>query len=271
MKRVRALLTAPPKMNAFVHALNGKVATTSGTAKELWGQFRKSRRKPYPELILALAAEQRGLCACCETRLTTSGGQLLADGYEVDHVLPKSLFPALTLEASNLLLSCKVVGTGQTTSRATPAPGLASTCGSAKAAAEIPNGLEPRVLPLQPAVFVVGLDGRMQPNAQACLRAGVSAIDAEHTLQLLNLNAEPLPMRRQSTGDAIRTLIAQTQTALEGLAPETKRVALRTVLERIAAKRLAPDTMNQLVALWSTERAVLGAAAEQYLAKNPVY
>ena len=136
---------------------------------------------------------QYGLCGYCEIDLR--------DGdREVEHVAPKSRYPARALDAGNTIACCR--------GGVSDDPGVqgdeersfwpGASCGYAKGGEFSPEFVDPRDLPATPSLTRVRRDGRIEADEDACRTAGRDADSVNDTIRLLGLNVERLRRARRT-------------------------------------------------------------------------
>ncbi|MDR1921321.1 MAG: TIGR02646 family protein [Candidatus Adiutrix sp.] len=176
-------------------------AAVNASGNRRWKAFRDTQRTAYTEARNALEANQHGLCAYCEIKLSENNRQ-------IEHFQPKGSSTAQhdwTLDFSNFLLCCKG-GTNNQGARTN------HSCGEKKGDA-IPDDccLNPYNLPDYP-LFTLALsdDGiALAVDREACRRAGIAANMAQSTLDCLGLNCLRLCQRRQAVYKVLDDEIAQ--------------------------------------------------------------
>jgi len=256
MKHVRSLQGEPGSLGDYRRLPQSGANRAAGYATEVWKRFKTRAPDAYQELRDSLASRQQGLCMYCESLIVEpTSGTLTQDSYLVEHVLPKSGAAGRVLDWQNLALSCWV----QYASRQN------KTCGDAKSYHDLPAGCDPRQLPLVPGLLEVSSVGLLRPNAQHCTAFGLQSQDLEKAIDLLNLNAEPLRKKRQTTRDTLREKYTELLRTLTANGATTTAVA--HALKAFIASRLQPDN-GLLKSFWTTERCELGAIAEAWIAAN---
>ena len=267
MKHVRSLTCEPPNLATYrtTNATDDSAAATQSTA--VWKRFRDN--PAYQTVRAELAKRQQGLCIYCEQRLVGEDGALIANDYQVEHVLAKSGGVGRTLNWRNLALAC---GGGtyphhkDETRRGTGA--ASESCGQRKDDQELPSGCDPRTYPVSPRPVKVGLDGRIEPDAPGCAAVGAQVGDLARAIEaVLNLNCERLRVARQSVADNIRTWIVPLLRELLAAA-HLQPAQGRQVLELLIAGRLQPDADGHLKPFWTTELCGLDAPGDQWVAAN---
>ncbi|MDE2976523.1 MAG: TIGR02646 family protein [Acidobacteriota bacterium] len=250
MKPIREL-SEPPQGLADYLRLVGDQA--------YWDEFRShDSGAAYRELVEELTSNQHGLCAYCETSISTERRQ-------VEHVLPRSdeqRGKPLELDLSNLVACCLGVGRAEpglaerSFADAEPArEGSEESCGQAKGSVWWTSFPEPRSLPPTPSLFTVSADGRIEVDERACRDAGFRPEDAHCSLKTLNLNARRLRHARHSQWNNLVDLSAN-------VADETSMDTwIRTVL--------TPDERGRLQPFFTTSRSFFGRTGELVLAERP--
>jgi len=93
----------------------------------------------------------------------------------------------------------------------------------------------------------------------------VDALSA--AIRLLNLNAEPLRVKRQEVRDDLREQFLSLQQALREMGLEEAETS--KALDEFVSSRLRPQGNHQLLmSFWTTERIELGALAEGWITAN---
>jgi uncharacterized protein (TIGR02646 family) len=184
MKYVRPLREEPPLLASFRNQGNSGANGIASKARKIWDRFKKwEDGRAYNEVLNLLIKRQQGLCMYCESLvIDQTTGELKNESYQVEHVLSKSGADGRVLDWKNLALSCWVKHQGRTN----------KTCGDAKGGKDLPDGSDPRTLPLSPALLEVGLDGRLKVRHQPCEQAGVKPDSLSSAIEILNLNSEGL-------------------------------------------------------------------------------
>jgi len=213
-----------------------------------WDHFREQAYEAYCELLNALAACQQGLCMYCEKRITDDQGNRCAGACEVEHVVPKSVNPAGTLDWTNLGMSCR------------PTKNSARGCGQAKGSKHLPQACDPRDIPLIPLLVIVKADGTMLPDHDGCKAVGISPKSMALTIDVLNINCESLRQERQNI---LREIRSQMKT-LESYGEHE----LLAQMPEVVRERLKPDANGHLASRWTTIRYAYREWAEEYIAKN---
>ncbi|WP_119395056.1 retron system putative HNH endonuclease [Salinibius halmophilus] len=165
----------------------------SSEAASRWRRMRKDLLSKF------LWQEQRGLCAYSEIQLKIEGGlderpTSLAVGYHIDHVQPKSAYPSRTFDEYNLVLSAFA----QTDLARFPKDAIFG--GDPK-----DNHYDEHrfISPLQDncrGYFLFLPNGEMTPHPSKSI---TDQQNAQYTIDLLNLNAEPLKLEREKWYDEI--------------------------------------------------------------------
>lgn len=159
-------------------------AQYSGTfSADLWSKYKEyeSKNSGNKPLIRTLHALQEGLCVYCERKIYVTKSECREDelNRHVEHLLAKSTHPHLTLEYTNLALSCTCEGKRGT-----------STCGAKKAERLLP------ILPTEKHLHLFDLD---MESGMLIPAFGASNDDKQKVLEcisLLNLNLSELCLRR---------------------------------------------------------------------------
>ena len=256
MKHVRSLQGEPDLLGDYRRLPQSGANRAAKHATKVWKRFKRQAPDAYQELRNSLASRQQGLCMYCESLLIEpTSGALIQDSYLVEHVLPKSGAAGRVLDWQNLALSCWV----------RHAPRQDKTCGDAKEHVNLPAQCDPRQLPVVPGLLEVNSEGLLRPNVQHCEAIGLQCQDLEDTISLLNLNAEPLRKKRQTTRDTLRQGDTNLLRALleSGVDVTTITQARRAFI----ASRLQPAN-GILKPFWTAERCELGALAETWIREN---
>lgn len=146
-----------------------------------------------------LNREQAGHCVYCESRLPEDDGH-------IEHIKPRSSYPRLVFDYSNLAHSCSA----------------RTHCGHAKGNSEIP--IEPR-LDCNRFFTLYASDGLLDA---ADTLAGDERVQVENTLRTLNLNDPALTRQRKNYFDTLRALDQPDR--MEFLAASPFRWSLRGML-----------------------------------------
>jgi uncharacterized protein (TIGR02646 family) len=256
MKHVRALEVEPPLLGEYRCLPAAGANRPANEATEVWKRFKKRAPDAYRQLISLLANRQQGLCMYCERLLVDpSTAELISDSYLVEHVLGKSGGHGRVLDWTNLALSCWVRYASKDN----------KTCADAKLHQELPNGCDPRQLPIAPALLEVSSDGLLKPNPQLCESYGADPEALKSTIKLLELNAEPLRVNRQKVRDTLRKQYSELLIALKGRGLE--EAVIMQALRAFVASRLEPVN-GLLKSFWTTERCELGEIAETWIIDN---
>ncbi|MCY3933632.1 MAG: TIGR02646 family protein [Acidobacteria bacterium] len=224
-----------------------------------WDEFRShDSGAAYRELVEELTSNQHGLCAYCETSISTERRQ-------VEHVLPRShkqRGKSLELDVSNMVACCLGVGRAEPAAAERGDTGAGQrhgrgeeTCGQAKADVWWNSFLVPRRLPPAPSLLAVRDDGRIEPDEGACQDTGFGLADARRSIETLKLNARRLIRARRSQWDDLVDISAN-------VTDETRMAAwIRTVL--------TPDERGRLQPFFTTSRSYFGSIGELVLAEKP--
>jgi len=256
MKHVRSLQGEPGLLGDYRRLPQSGANRDARYATEVWKNFKKRAPEAYQELRDSLASQQQGLCMYCERLLIEpTSGTLIQDSYLVEHVLPKSGAAGRVLDWQNLALSCWV----------RHAPKQDKTCGDAKERHDLPARCDPRQLPLVPGLLEVSSEGLLRPNTQHCEAFGLQCQDLEDAINLLNLNAEKLRKKRQTTRDTLRQSYTGLLRSLTVSGAGAAMIA--QAQQKFVALRLMPAN-GLLKSFWTVERCELGAIAEAWIAAN---
>lgn len=172
-------------------------------------------------------------------------------------MLPKAGVVGRVLDWTNLALSCWRAGVKPED----------TSCGTAKNRSDLPQGCDPRAIPLTRPFVDVGLDGRLSVNAAHCTASGIAPSDVQATIgRVLNLDCERLRKSRQDAGDVTRQKVTELLGALVAakVADEQQKLAF----EELVASRLSPDAAGRLLPFWSAERCALGAPSTNWISNN---
>jgi uncharacterized protein (TIGR02646 family) len=266
MKHTRALSTEPPLLAQYRQTYPNEEQRPADEAGATWDGF-KTDQAAYRQVLDELARVQQGLCIYCEQRLVDLSGQRVANDYQVEHIQAKSGAVGRVLDWKNLALAC-AGGTythHQDVSRKF-SDAQNTSCGQTKGDQDLPTGCDPRGLPIVGALTGVGLDGKLIVIAKNCAAVGVSTVDLDAAIKLLNLNCERLRKARQDIGDNVRSWFVF---MLEELISSQLRLDQQQLqVDLLVARRLQPDGHGYLPRFWTAERSALGAPAETWLATN---
>lgn len=230
-----------------------------------WETFRNECRAGYEELIGALSDKQRNLCAFCEI-------ELLPMDRHVEHWRPKSLSTIannLTFVVSNLTASCenrsKAHWFADLQERGgNPAPGPNESCGPFKGKDDplglVPRPYEPSAMPVDPPVFKVLRDGKLEVDENAANTAGLQGDKLYATLELLNLNCTRLKNARRAVIEALNHEFEELTNS---------GVSDTDALIRLAEQQLRLDPNGALPRFLTTLRSYFGQLAEDRLATIP--
>lgn len=250
MKAIREVPEPPQGLADYLRLVGGEA---------YWDEFRSHESgTAYRELVEELTSSQHGLCAYCETSISTERRQ-------VEHVLPRSdkeRGKSLELNVSNMVACCLGGGRAEPTAAERSATdagpshgGSEESCGQAKADVWWNSFLDPRRLPPAPSLLAVRADGRIEPDEGACRNTGFGLEDARRSIKTLKLNARRLLRARRSQWNDLVDLSAN-------VTDETGMAAwIRTVLTRDERGRLQP--------FFTTSRSYFGRTGELVLARQP--
>ena len=211
---------------------------------------RGAGKRRHQELVRRLEDLQHGLCGYCEIDLR--------DGdREVEHVAPKSRYPACALSAGNVIACCRggvsddpdVQGDEERYFQS------GASCGHAKGSEFCPEFVDPRDLPAAPSLTRVRRDGWIEADEDACRQAGRDADGVNDTIRLLGLNVERLLRARRSYW---RNLNRQMR----------KYGGDARARKKWARSRLLPED-GRLAKFFTTSRSFFGGLAEAVLAEPP--
>lgn len=187
MKRVRKSINEPSELTAF------RVRLARQPSPPLWSQFKSdpTRTRPVKE---QLRADQSGLCAYCEVKLS--------EGNEtVEHFVPRAKDHGRELDWQNLLLVCG----GDEKSP----PPKEFSCGHARNYAGSPVVLNPLNIPAGERLFTLeSRTGKLNPDAPSCGRCGVSEQLVQATIRDLGLSVSRLSRARLRILETIDQQIA---------------------------------------------------------------
>jgi uncharacterized protein (TIGR02646 family) len=185
MKFVRPLREEPPLLASFRNQGNSGANGKASKAKKIWDRFKKwEDGRAYKEVLNLLIKSQQGLCMYRESLvIDQTSGEPKNESYQVEHVLSQSGADGRVLDWRNLALSCW---------RKHPGGNTRKTCGDAKGGQDLPDGSDPRTLPLSPALLEVGSNGLLKVRDQPCVQAGVNPDALSSAIKILNLNSESL-------------------------------------------------------------------------------
>jgi len=258
MKHVRGLQAEPPLLGDYCLLRQSGANRSAKYANDVWKRFKKHGDNAYQQVLSLLVDRQQGLCMYCERLVVdNSTASLEQDSYLVEHVLPKSGASGRVLDWKNLGLSCWARYTTKQD----------KTCADAKTFHNLPPGLDPRQLPLSPSLLNVSSDGLLKPNIDHCERYGVNVDALGEAIKLLNLNYEPLRVKRQEVRDTLRKEFFLLLTGLRGKGLAETEVTM--ALYALVSSRLSPaGDQNLLREFWTTERIELDVIAESWIAAN---
>ncbi|MEY8215042.1 MAG: retron system putative HNH endonuclease [Colwellia sp.] len=171
---------------------NEKPPTSEEEATKRWGNY---QTKPKKNLRIKIISEQSGLCAYSEVNLNDHG-------YEshIDHVKPKSKYPHLTFEYSNIVISAlttnqikslgykrhDIFGGESKLREYDPALFISCTCSDCS------------------DYFVYLNNGEIIPNPKL---STIRTRKAEYTIKTLNLNSPILIGKREVFLENLKSLI----------------------------------------------------------------
>ncbi len=219
-----------------------------------WDGFRSHQAgAAYRELVFSLQEVQRGLCGYCEIDLTDWDRQ-------VEHFIPQSdpvQGRALTLRTDNMLLCCKG-GTQLSDDDARRKDPVKSncSCGQAKQDRFEPDLVDPRTLPVSPALTRVRSDGEIRADEAACEIAGIEARRVERTIDILGLNVPRLRVARRKRWQALNESCRE-------------HIDDPQVMQRLAREELLPGKDGRLLRFFSTSRSYFNLIADEILAEAP--
>lgn len=157
-------------------------------------------------MLNALAKRQHGLCGYCENTL-------LAGDRQVEHVKPQSKFPMLAIDHENMIVCCQGGSPSSSAreiredeARFLPPAKDNLSCGTAKGNAWDDGLLDPRRLPPAPSLIVAYVDGRLEPDRNACAQVDADPSKVEHTIEVLGLNVRRLRRARERRWSMLRQL-----------------------------------------------------------------
>jgi hypothetical protein len=107
----------------------------------------------------------------------------------------------------------------------------------------------------------------LKPNIDHCERYGVNVDALGEAIKFLNLNYEPLRVKRQEVRDTLRKEFFLLLTGLRGKGLAETEVTM--ALYALVSSRLSPaGDQNLLREFWTTERIELDVIAESWIAAN---
>lgn len=257
MKHVSHLETRPPLLDTYC---------TDNPAATDWEAFKRGCRGGDKELLDALTARQRNLCAFCEI-------ELLQYERHVEHWRPKRLatpLANLAFDVVNLAASCENLTKAHwfkdmASRSGNPHPGPNLSCGPAKGGddpqAKTPRPYDVEELPVSPSVFSVSRDGTLSVNATAAASAALASDRLTATIDFLKLNCQRLKNAREAV---IMTLDAQ----FDALTT-TQQLDPAAALSQIAAQQVRLGPNGSLPEFITTLRSYFGKFAEDELASIP--
>ncbi len=256
MKRINPLTGPTEGLAAYLN----QYGTTAG-----WESFRRDDPAAYQELRDKLVATQHGLCGYCEISLRSENN---IDDVQVEHIIPQSESEhdeAQALNYSNLMASC-LGGTARL--RFGPEASIvdserywspqsdSTSCGQAKRNAYPASFVDPRILPMFPALFRVNLEGLIEADESACESSGISVCRIKATITLLGLNVVRLQGARRSRWRALTEALHRYGSVPGGV-------------ERLARRVLLPDGAGNLQKFFTTSRSRFGTRGAGVLAEPP--
>ncbi len=169
-----------------------------------WDDFKKKAPVVYRELKAELGRRQQGLCAYCESALSTE-----PDGRCVDHFHPKSDRDGgknWHLVYDNLFLSCLGGRKKPLSSEKTKKTNF--SC-DAKKGDKILDGqvVTPFEVPESPMIFQVNSNGEIKPHVENCRQAGISEQTVKKTIEELGLNCMRLQRARQAVWEGLSKMV----------------------------------------------------------------
>jgi uncharacterized protein (TIGR02646 family) len=215
-----------------------------------WNGFKADPRRREP-IKNQLRADQRGLCAYCESTL-------FQREESVEHIILRWMDHSRELDWNNLLLCCdggsKPLPEGLSDFRQPAQSSQDKSCGHARLGNPAPI-LDPLHLPPFPCLFRFRSEtGEICPDENACRTGAIDANLAGQTVTVLGLRAGRLNRARYAVLDEILR-----QLASDGAAPAFSPARA----QEIAAEQI-PST-GHLPAFFTTIRWALGAGAENHL------
>ena len=251
MKRIRRLREPTPGLASYLEL---------EMEDPNWEGFRDHNSgASYRELIEALVALQHGLCGYCEIDLIELDRQ-------IEHVVPQSdpvHGSSGALDPTNMIASCKG-GTSNLFGPESSAdkerflapPKRNTSCGQAKSNRSESEFVDPRKLPALPSVTKVRLDGRIEPDADACADVDISVDMVRKTIEILGLNVKRLCVAREHRWTVLNESWAMYFDDSE-------------VLKEAAREELLPRQNNRLPKFFTTSRSYFEVFGESVLAERP--
>jgi uncharacterized protein (TIGR02646 family) len=257
LKHVSHLQARPPLLDTYCKA---------NPAATDWEAFKKDCRGGDRELLDALTARQRNLCAFCEI-------ELLDYERHVEHWRPKRLatpMANLTFDVVNLAASCENLTKAHwykdmASRSGNPHPGPNLSCGPAKGGddpqAQTPRPYDVEELPVTPSIFSVGRDGTLSVNTAAAAAAALALDRLEATIDFLKLNCTRLKNARKA--------IMETLDAQFDAMTTTQQLDPTIALSQIAAEQVRLGQDGSLPSFITTLRSYCGIFSEVQLASIP--
>lgn len=237
MKKIRELNESTPGLAEYLNIVGDETN---------WEEFRSHNSgASRNELMDALAQNQHGLCAYCETAIKGRHRQ-------IEHVIPQSddeMGKAKALDIANMVACC----IGGTKSKASKRGG--PSCGQAKGNQNDENFIDPRLLPAQPSLTKVLRDGSITVDEEACESEGISVARVRKTIEILNLNAERLRLVRTKYWNE--------------LVERSKQYNDPDEMNAWISKVLIPEENGRLEPFFTTSRSYFGPLSERLLAQQP--
>ena len=218
-----------------------------------WTRFQNQDGTSAREIRIALVQLQHGLCGYCEQMVTI-------DDSQVEHVIPRSTDingNGHELDHTNMIACCKggsaVNIYGPNTNQHDPDRVGDESCGQAKRDIQDELLLDPRNLPILRSLFTVRSNGKITPDPEACLRAGISEESVNRTIAVLGLDVGRLQRARSKRWAFINEKYA------DDLDNEY-------AMKQAAKAELLPDKAGTLPRFFSTNRSYFGPYADPILA-----
>lgn len=237
MKKIRELNESTPGLAEYLNIVGDETN---------WDEFRSHNSgASRNELMDALAQNQHGLCAYCETEIKGRHRQ-------IEHVIPQSddeMGKAKALDIANMVACCIGVTESKASKRGGP------SCGQAKGNQNDENFIDPRLLPARPSLTKVLRDGSITVDEEACKSEGISAARVRKTIEILNLNAERLRLTRTKYWN--------------DLVERSKQYNDPDEMNKWIRDLLTPNKNGQLASFFTTSRSYFSPLSESILAQQP--
>jgi uncharacterized protein (TIGR02646 family) len=227
-----------------------------------WREFRKNTER-RSAVLRQLEADQRGLCAYCEIRLTD------ATGHGVEHFIPQAASTPdrdLSLDWNNLLITCRggidpEAAQGETSSDDAPRSVIQRSCGDAKSYFSAEDQfLNPLDIPPFPNLFRINtLDGTLSADQSGCTTAKIPIEIVEQTIEKLGLNVQRLKNNRHVVMESLSRALEEWETDGQVNDPFDD--------EESIAEDFFGDGSSHWPPFFTTIRSYLGDGAERHLEK----